>query len=325
MTPAAMPALQPATEGLSRRAGGDAREQIAEAARQFEALFLSQMLRAMRSAGVQSELTESRQVRMYQEMLDNELSTQMAKRGVGLADALTRQLAGAPARQPMVLDASLAVALPRAPQAASAPERLAAARPAAMAGNPQAGPRAPRGISQGISQGLAKMGQVADRPQEAAGGGNVFTRFVERFSHAARSAADATGVPALLILAQAALETGWGQHMISTGDGGNSHNLFGIKATAGWRGASTDSATHEYVAGRRVAAREAFRVYDDYAQSFADHARLIGTSPRYAPVREASTPQDAARALQECGYATDPAYADKLVSIMRRIDGVATL
>ncbi|MCP1366804.1 glucosaminidase domain-containing protein, partial [Halomonas sp. BBD48] len=118
------------------------------------------------------------------------------------------------------------------------------------------------------------------------------------------------------ILAQAALETGWGKHEIPTADGGNSHNLFGIKAGSRWRGETTDITTTEYVNGRPIKQVDRFRVYDSFEDAFTDYARLIGDNPRYAGVVAAPDAASAARALQTAGYATDPAYADKLIAVM---------
>lgn len=145
--------------------------------------------------------------------------------------------------------------------------------------------------------------------------------FVSRIAAPARAAARASGVPAELIIAQAALETGWGQRRIPAADGRDSHNLFGIKAGAEWKGAVSEVRTHEYIDGKRQVQTARFRVYPSYEQAFTDYARLIARSPRYAEVRSAPDAHAAARALQQGGYATDPAYADKLGAILDRIGG----
>ncbi len=140
--------------------------------------------------------------------------------------------------------------------------------------------------------------------------------FREQLAAPAQAASRKTGVPAELILAQAALETGWGRHQILTADGRNSHNLFGIKAGSRWNGPTTEIVTHEVIDGERVRIRDRFRVYPSFEAAFTDYARLIGTHPRYAGVGTAPSPAQAARALQAGGYATDPHYADKLIAIM---------
>ena len=119
------------------------------------------------------------------------------------------------------------------------------------------------------------------------------------------------------MVAQAALETGWGRREILHADGSPSHNLFGIKAGPGWKGPVAEVTTTEFVEGRPVKLKAAFRAYGSYAESFADYARLIGTNPRYAQVMASA--DDAARfaqGLQRAGYATDPQYADKLARVI---------
>ncbi len=147
-------------------------------------------------------------------------------------------------------------------------------------------------------------------------------RFLSQLSAPAQAASQRTGVPAELILAQAALETGWGRHQIVTADGRNSHNLFGIKAGSRWQGPTTAITTHEYINGQRTRIRDAFRVYESYEAAFTDYGRLISGQPRYAAVGTAPSAEQAARELQAGGYATDPAYADKLIKIMGRFGPV---
>ena len=144
-------------------------------------------------------------------------------------------------------------------------------------------------------------------------------RFVAEFGPAAQAASRESGLPAELILAQAALETGWGQRRIHTEAGTDSHNLFGIKAGSSWQGDSTTVLTTEYRDGRRMRLEDSFRVYPDQASALRDHAALLTGAQRYAHVTRSPDPESAARALQEAGYATDPHYADKLISIMSRV------
>ena len=148
--------------------------------------------------------------------------------------------------------------------------------------------------------------------------------FLNKLAAPAEAASRRTGVPAELILAQAALETGWGRHEIAASDGGNSYNLFGIKAGSRWQGPTTEVVTHEYLNGQRTRVTDTFRAYGSFEESFADYARLIGDNPRYAGVVAAATPEQAARALQSGGYATDPAYADKLIAVMRTLESAGS-
>jgi flagellar protein FlgJ len=136
---------------------------------------------------------------------------------------------------------------------------------------------------------------------------------VHQHSDAAQAASVATGIPAAFMLAQAALETGWGKREIIGRDGTPSHNLFGIKAGANWNGPTVDVMTTEFIAGRPQKRVQSFRAYASEAASFADYARLMKHSPRYAAVTAAgSDAKGFAEGLQRAGYATDPAYAEKL-------------
>jgi flagellar protein FlgJ len=141
--------------------------------------------------------------------------------------------------------------------------------------------------------------------------------FVNRMWPHAVEAARTTGIAPHFILGQAALESGWGRGEIRMADGGSSHNLFGIKAGGGWRGATADVMTTEYVNGAPVKTVERFRAYGSYAEAFKDYANLLAANPRYAAVlNERTDPAAFARGLQQAGYATDPNYADKLTRVI---------
>jgi flagellar protein FlgJ len=147
--------------------------------------------------------------------------------------------------------------------------------------------------------------------------------FVSEMSGPAKAAERISGVPARLILGQAALESGWGKREIRYEDGRSSYNLFGIKAGDSWHGKVVNVLTTEYENGVPRKVMQPFRAYNSYAESFADYARLIGDSPRYEAVAQARDEFDAARKIQAAGYATDPRYADKLIGIMGQLRGAA--
>ena len=127
----------------------------------------------------------------------------------------------------------------------------------------------------------------------------------------------ATGIPAAFMIGQAAHESGWGRREIRNADGTPSHNLFGIKAGADWKGPVAETVTTEFVAGRAVKTVAKFRAYASHAESFADYARLMKNSPRYQQVlAQAQDAGSFAAGLQRAGYATDPAYADKLTRVI---------
>lgn len=142
--------------------------------------------------------------------------------------------------------------------------------------------------------------------------------FIGRLWKHAQAAAQALGLPARFVIGHAALESGWGRHEIRHPDGRPSHNLFGIKAGAGWTGDTVEVVTTEYVNGRAEKRIERFRAYDSYAEAFADYARLLSANPRYARVlAQGRDPEAFARELARAGYATDPAYAQKLTAVLK--------
>ncbi|KAF7598535.1 MAG: flagellar assembly peptidoglycan hydrolase FlgJ [Candidatus Dactylopiibacterium carminicum] len=140
--------------------------------------------------------------------------------------------------------------------------------------------------------------------------------FVSEAWQQASVAAKDLGVPTHFLVAQAALETGWGKAVIRHPDGSSSFNLFNIKAGANWQGRVVETSTLEYENGQAVRRTERFCAYDSYAESFQDYASLIGQSSRYEKVLGQQDPEGFARALQSAGYATDPAYADKLTRVI---------
>jgi flagellar protein FlgJ len=123
------------------------------------------------------------------------------------------------------------------------------------------------------------------------------------------------------MLGQAALESGWGKREINMPDGSSSHNLFGIKANAGWSGKVAEVMTTEYKNGVPAKQIEKFRAYSSYDEAFKDYATMLSSNPRYANVlQQSASPAAMAQALQKSGYATDPKYAEKLVSVMKQMN-----
>lgn len=260
---------------------------LKEAARQFEVMFMQMLLKSMREANPQDGPFASEETRLYTSMLDQQLAQTLSARGMGLADVMVKQLQ----RLSMPADAG------------GTPD------PAAIPVVPGTVPQSePSRTAPGVS-GAAPLGEVgasANIPARA-------REFVNRMWPHAVEAGRMTGLPPHFILGQAALESGWGQREIRSSDGTPSHNLFGIKATRAWTGATADATTTEYVAGEARKSVERFRAYGSYADAFRDYANLLRGNPRYAGVLAAGNDAEAfARSLQQAGYATDPAYADKL-------------
>jgi flagellar protein FlgJ len=273
---------------LKLRANTDPKGAVREAAKQLESLFMQELVKSMRASTMQSGMLDNSGSQMGTEMLDTQLSSQLSGRPGGLSDAIMKQL-----------------------------ERQMGLSP---------GPIPYTGSANNTAAPLAATPQPTRIPQTGAAG------FVQQHSAAAQEAEKATGIPAAFMVSQAALETGWGRKEIKHADGGPSFNLFGIKAGANWKGPVAEITTTEYINGKAQKVVAKFRAYGSYAESFADYAKLMKDSPRYQAVlgRNTAQPRVAAasssgqaerasqfaQGLQRAGYATDPAYADKLTRVI---------
>lgn len=177
-----------------------------------------------------------------------------------------------------------------------------------------AGEQIPRAAASTLPTGT--VSGLNGQPSDA----NQAVEFVRKHRVSAIRAGVSNGISPNLILAQAALETGWGRNTIPTSDGTDSFNLFGIKADRQWAGPTTTVVTHEYDGGKKIASRAVFKVYESHQEAFDDYAALVGKSERYADVRASRSDDEAADAIQRAGYATDPDYAAKLKQIMRGLN-----
>ena len=280
-------------------------DNIAEVAQQFESIFFSMMLKSMRDATIEGDLFSSNQMDTYQQMFDQQLSLDLSHNGgLGLAEILIDQL-GQPAAD---------TAQTNPPQAgAGNSTRLDMERQLSSIRSVEATP-AP-GVARAAPP-LAAAGQSAAQPDWAPASPEEYVQSV--WEHAVEAAAT-LGVDPKVLVAQSALETGWGKKVISTADGGSSYNLFGIKAGDNWHGRSAGVNTLEYRDGVAAMERASFRAYDSVADAFQDYARLLKESPRYQPaLATGGDDQKFLNGLQQAGYATDPHYADK---IMRIVEG----
>lgn len=286
-------------------------EAIREVARQFESIFIQMTLKSMRSSIQQSGLLDNEQSHLYQEMYDQQIALEMGKRSkLGLADMLVRQLGGdsTPKQNPLgqSLDDYRRTAVPAMAQGGAAEalraERQAVARIIDRMATAQPNNGYPR---QSFATGDGNNG-VFDSPEE----------FVATLWPEAKAAGAQLGVDPKMLLAQAALESNWGKSVPRGVDGLSSHNLFGIKADRTWEGRSFATQTVEYENGVAVKQRAAFRGYDSYADCFRDYVNFLRANPRYAKALEnAANPERFIAGLQKAGYATDPGYARKVMSI----------
>ncbi len=273
---------------LKREAARHPRQQAMAVARQLEGVFLQMMLKSMRQTLPEDTLSGSSQSRLFTSLYDEQIARQNGERGLGmgLAKLIAQQM-----------------------QPAVAPDEQAGTRP--MPIGPLRVPALP--ATAVLRETLRQVIPALPRPSAA------MTEFLNRIRQPAQQISARSGIPHSLILAQAALESGWGQRQILRRDGQPSFNLFGIKAGEHWQGETTAVLTTEYHQGIPEKRRDSFRVYHSYREALEDYARLITENPRYRAVAGAATAESAAHALQKAGYASDPAYAKKLITVIRQL------
>jgi flagellar protein FlgJ len=307
----------------------------------------------------------SNESKAYQDMYDQQLSVTLSnnQNGIGLADVLVRQMSqGKAASSRPNPFAQVDAPLPSAPSKplAKADSRrddssllnqrrlalpsklsdrmLAGILPAAGTSDgqplaqadwiPAKSYAAPRDKALSLEAGDAVSGRrLAGQSQVA--GKSVFSspqEFVAAMLPMAEKAAEKIGVEARYLVAQAALETGWGKSIIRQRDGSSSYNLFGIKTHNSWDGESARVQTTEYRGGKAVKEAASFRAYDSYAQSFEDYVSFLQNNGRYQGALNATdNPERFVRELQRAGYATDPQYARKVAQIARKMSTYQTI
>jgi len=268
------------------------------AAKQFESLFTQMLLKSMREANKSfgESMFDSDQTQFYQDMFDDQMAMHLAQgRGLGLADMLVRQLQGGVS------------------QAGTVPEAAAGFETRSLG-------------QSGMPVGSRPINSAAVLPASRASSPVPATKqdFIRQMLPHAETAARELGVDPSALLAQAALETGWGKAVPCNAAGECSFNLFGIKAGSQWPGASVNVPTLEFEEGVAVRKVERFRAYESPADSFRDYARLIGNNARYEDaVGTGDNVAAFASALQRGGYATDPNYARKLIAVATEVRNIA--
>jgi flagellar protein FlgJ len=297
---------------LKTGAATNANGQVKEVAKQLEGLFMQQLVKSMRSTTMDSGMLNNAGTEMGTSMLDTQMASQLTGLPGGLSDVIARQLQrqlGVSTDKPSPLAGMGDLKIQDLPEdlhPVDDPRYPAAAAAAAAAATSSANTANAAIGSSASAVSTASAGKLSHSQQ-----------FVAKHQAAARAAESATGIPANNILGQAALESGWGKHEIRMKDGTPSHNLFGIKATSDWKGKVAEVTTTEYIGGAAHRVTAKFKAYDSYEDAFKDHARLLTQSPRYSQtVAQADTARGYAKGLQKAGYATDPAYADKLTRVI---------
>jgi flagellar protein FlgJ len=267
------------------QSGDEGKAALKQAAKQFEALFMREVIKSMREATMKSGMLDGEGMNLGGDLLDQQFATQMAGLPGGLSAAIERQLS----------------------------QRIAG-------GN---------STESETTSSTTKSGTVSAPPVPGgstvsrASGGSRQAEFVNQHSEAAAAVSRDSGIPASYMIGQAGHETGWGKSEIRHADGSPSYNLFGIKATGGWKGDVAKITTTEYSNGQPHKTVAKFRAYDSYEDAFRDYARLISKSSRYDQVMDnLDNAHSFASGLQQAGYATDPQYAAKLTRAINATQSV---
>lgn len=339
---------------LKAQARTDKSAALKEVAKQFESLFMSMVMKSMRDANKPFEegnFMHSSQSDMYQEMFDSQLTLSMSKgRGMGLADSLYRQLsaqigvdesglgesgrAAMPGKYTSIQDypRELPARVEKFVAAVVEIDELVSAKTEDLTKAKEA-----TKVSGSTEENALEIGAElaeSERPLDEQKSASPIDsnqmpeprsfasaeEFVAHLYPVAKSIEQETGIDARFLLAQSALETGWGKHMIqpdsSSSSSKPSFNLFGIKADSRWSGASVDITTTEYREGVAMKEKAAFRSYDSYEDSFRDYVDFIKTNSRYSEAVEVmKDPEQFIEQLHKAGYATDPAYSEKVQRI----------
>ena len=256
-------------------------EALEEVANQFEAFFMKMMLKQMRDANLGEGIFDSEQSRFYQDMMDQQMALNLSeKRVFGIAESIVRQLENRVAAQES------------SGKLNPLPERVNFEKTMLK-----------------LSTDISSKDKDFQTPEE----------FIKKMRPYAEKAAKELGVPASILLAQSALETGWGNKVIQHGNGESSHNLFGIKADKRWDGPYVNVSSLEYVDGEARREFSNFKVYESYQHSFEDYVDFIKSNDRYrTALKNSANGETYIKALQEAGYATDPQYANKVIDIAQR-------
>ncbi len=283
----------------------DPQQGLKAAAQQFETLFLQMVMKSMRDTTAQDGILDSDQTRFYNGLLDQQMAQNIATsgKGVGFARLIEQQLG----RNMVSAEGQANLNAPANAAGNSLPLTAADVRHLQYTPVPSSLPTS--AAYNTINTTASNSGVVADAPASS-------KEFVNRVWPNAVEASRSTGIPPQFLVAQAALESGWGRSEIRKSDGSSSYNLFGIKAGKNWTGATVDATTTEYVDGQAQQKVEKFRAYGSYDEAFRDYASLLRNNPRYGGVIGSQDGAEFAKGLQRAGYASDPAYADKLSRII---------
>lgn len=278
---------------LKAQARKDSPQALEGVAKQFEAVFLQMALKSMRDASTGDSLFDNDSSLFYREMYDKQLALHLSNNSkIGLAELIVKQLGDTQSPEPVALSGKT-IKDYRLHPVFTTSQVLDIERP---------------------NIGLPAL--ISGDELGAESKSNAPKKFVDTLLPFAHEAAQELNVHPGILLAQAALESGWGKKTISHADGSSTHNLFGIKANQSWNGQKAAVMTLEYDQGIGRKQQANFRAYDNFSDAFRDYVRLIKSNPRYQQALvHADDPRQYIRELQKAGYATDPVYAQKVIEI----------
>ncbi|MFV8463079.1 flagellar assembly peptidoglycan hydrolase FlgJ [Vibrio campbellii] len=273
---------------------GSEKEALTAAAKQFEAIFTSMLFKSMRDANssFKSDMLNSQNEQFYRQMQDDQMASELSANGsLGLADMIVAQLSAgqsSDATEDKVRSEGFDTSLQR----------------------PQFSGRSDERTQEIQSASAVKQPVSFDSPES----------FVTSMKPYAEKAASALGVDSSLLLAQAALETGWGSKMVKNSLG-NSNNLFNIKADRSWKGDKVATQTLEFHGKTAVKESASFRSYSSFEDSFNDYVKFLNENPRYeTALQHQGNSENFIKGIHQAGYATDPNYADKVLRVKAKID-----
>lgn len=306
-----------ALQGIRKLGKDDKSAALMEVAKQFESMFLNMMLSSMRQANdvfKEDSMFDSPEMDFYEKMYDNQMALSLSgQQGMGLSDVIYRQLmnnygdknAEKPALDFNKLgDRRMSFSLPQSGALKDAVDEVSAVLEQTPAGDSAA------------SAALTSQGQVANGDGEKGQQFATPQAFVAALYPLAEQVGKDIGVDPKAIVAQAALETGWGKYMITDSQGRNSFNFFGIKADQRWDGESVTVTTHEYHDGKAMREQASFRSYASAEDGLRDYAAFLQSASRYDDaIGHNLSAEHYGHALQKAGYATDPQYGAKIQRI----------
>ncbi|REL30295.1 flagellar assembly peptidoglycan hydrolase FlgJ [Thalassotalea euphylliae] len=294
---------------------------LKEAAQQFESIFMQMLLKSMRSAQEVLEADSpfnSQSTKFYRDMQDQQMALDMSNKGtLGLAELIERQLGGGDGSftpRSVIRTDHQALASQKVERDVTrlAEQFLSGADKSAdkVSNNRQAGTQVPLAKANSVVKTSEKSSPEFNQPQD----------FVTALTEPAKQVERQLGVPFQVVIAQAALETGWGQKIIKNSDGTSSNNLFNIKADSRWTGEKAQKDTLEFEQGSLVKKNEPFRVYNSISESVNDYVNFLSSGTRYQDaLAKPDNVEHFLLGLQKAGYATDPNYANKILGTLKSV------